>query len=316
MPASYVHQSVARTAAQALFPQPPELSALLAGAEGPDPLFFSFVGAPGTPFAPKLGSLMHTQKTDDFLLALCDASRGSALTRAYCCGFFTHYATDTTFHPFVYAHALDERGAYSGTAHCTLEHQLETLHYRRQGHASGLPEQMAGFAALDGSQKNEIARALAQAIAKVFPASALSAARVRRSFDDAVALCRALRSEGGTKYRVLGAALSPFKLDAPLHAHMMPVEPPRADIANDAHAPWASIWAPDQPHTEGFAELYDMAAARAQALCQSALGYMQGRVSYASLRALHGALSYDSGLPWQTTCAAGQAPGVRRAENA
>ena len=43
---------------------------------------------------------------------------------------------------------------------------------------------------------------------------------------------------------------------------------------------------------------------------QSANGFMLGRVSYASLRSLHGGYSYDSGLPWQTTCAASQAPGV------
>ena len=106
MPASYVHQSVAAHAADALslFTSDAERSALLAGAEGPDPMFFCF--RPGKPFAPVVASLLHTQKTDDFLLALCDACAGDALLRAYCCGFFTHYATDTTFHPFVYAHSL------------------------------------------------------------------------------------------------------------------------------------------------------------------------------------------------------------------
>ena len=41
-------------------------------------------------------------------------------------------------------------------------------------------------------------------------------------------------------------------------------------------------------------------------------GYMQGSVSYATLRALHGGNSYASGLPWQTTCAASNAPGVKK----
>ena len=161
MPASYVHQSVAAHAADALslFTSDAERSALLAGAEGPDPMFFCF--RPGKPFAPVVASLLHTQKTDDFLLALCDACAGDALLRAYCCGFFTHYATDTTFHPFVYAHSLTAAGKYSGNAHCTLEHQLETLHYRREGHATGLPVQMGGFAALDAAQRKKIAAARA-----------------------------------------------------------------------------------------------------------------------------------------------------------
>lgn len=237
MPASYVHQSVAAHAADALSLQDSaaERSALLAGAEGPDPMFFCF--RPGKPFAPLVGSLLHTQKTDDFLLALCEACAGDALLRAYCCGFFTHYATDTTFHPFVYAHSLTAEGRYSGNTHCTLEHQLETLHYRREGHATGLPVQMGGFAALDDAQRKKIAAALSVALSRVFPDSALSPRRLETCFSDAVSLCRLLRSEDGRRFRTWGSVLSPFKLDATLHAHMMPAEPPTEDIANDAACP-------------------------------------------------------------------------------
>ena len=39
---------------------------------------------------------------------------------------------------------------------------------------------------------------------------------------------------------------------------------------------------------------------------------MRGSTSYATLRALHGGFSYDSGLPWLTTCAAKDAPGTLR----
>lgn len=314
MPASYVHQCVAASACDALsiFSGEPLRSAVLAGAEGPDPMFFSLLPLPGGPLAPKIASILHTQQTDDFLLALCDACAGSELLRAYCCGFFTHYATDTTFHPFVYAHSLTAEGFYSGNEHCLLEHQLETLHYRRQGHADGLPVQMAGFAALSSGDKDAIAKALTAAIARVYPQNALSFSRVRRSFDDAVSLCRALRSESGRKYRTLGAVLSPLGLDHALHAHMMPLTPPDADIANDAHAPWASIWTPELTRNDSFDDLFGASVSRAQALVQSANGYMLGRVSYASLRSLHGGFSYDSGLPWLTTCPPKDAPGVRK----
>lgn len=314
MPASYVHQCVAQQASQtlSLYSSGALQSAVLAGAEGPDPMFFSFMPAPGSPPPPKVASILHTQKTDEFLLALADACAGSELLRAYCCGFFTHYATDTTFHPFVYAHSLTTSGAYSSTEHCLLEHQFETLHYRRQGHASGLPVQMAGFEQLTAAQKDEIAAALAQAVCRIFPQSAMPVSRVRKCFDDAVSLCRLLRSESGKKYNVLGAVLSPLKLERALHAHMMPLEPPNADIANDAHAPWASIWTPDEERRDSFDDLFLAAVRRAAELCQAAEGYMLGRVSPASLRSLHGGYSYDSGLPWQTTCAPQQAPGVRK----
>lgn len=314
MPASYVHQCVALDACDALsrFSSPALRSAVLAGSEGPDPFFFSVIPTPGAPLVPRLGSILHTQKTDDFLLALADACAGSELTRAYCCGFFSHYGTDTTFHPFVYAHSLTADGSYSSTLHCTLEHQLETLLYRRQGHAAGLPVQMAGFAQLRGGEKDEIARALCAAIDRVFPGESIGVLRVRRSFEDAVNLCRLLRSESGKKFRALGTLLRPMKLDAPLHAHMMPAEPPDADIANDAHRAWASIWSPDQVRRDSFDDLYAAALRRGRSLIAAADDYMTGKASYASLRALHGGFSYDSGLPWQTTCAPKNAPGAAK----
>lgn len=312
MPASYVHQSVAAQicGALSLFSSPTLRSAALAGSEGPDPLFFSVIPTPGAPLVPKVGSLLHTRKTDDFLLALADECAESELTRAYCCGFFTHYGTDTTFHPFVYAHSLTDDGSYSSTAHCTLEHQLETLHYRRQGHTKGLPMQMAGFAGLKGHEKDEIARALTRAIERVFPGEGLTVFRVRRSFDDALNLCNLLRSERGVKFRMLGGMLRPLHLDASLHAHMMPAEPPQHDIMNDARKPWASIWLPDDIRNDSFDDLYAKAVVRGKSLVSAANDYMLGKASFATLRALHGGLSYDSGLPWQTTCAPGKAPGV------
>ncbi len=316
MPASYVHQCVAQEACArlSLYGEEPLSLAVRAGAEGPDPLFFSLLPAPGGPPSPKVGSLIHTQRTDEFLLALCDTCKDTELLRAFCCGFLTHYATDTTFHPFVYAHSLTEDGSYSGTEHCLLEHQFETLLYRRQGHEKGLPVQFAGYAALSGTDKDAIAKALAAAIARVFPDDALSVSRVRRSFEDAVGLCRLLRSEDGRKFRALGSALSPVRLDRALHAHMMPPEPPDTDSANDPPAPWAPLWTPDETRNDSFSDLYAAAVARAAQLAAAAQRLMEGTGAYASLRALLGGFSYDSGLPWSGTCRADSAPGTLRAK--
>ena len=303
MPASYVHQCVARDACRALgfFEDEQLRAALLAGSEGPDPFFFSLFSLPGTPSAPKLGSLMHTKKTGDFLLALACACKGSEITRAYCCGFFTHYAADTTFHPFVYAHSRDDAGRYSGTVHCTLEHGLETLFYRRRRHETGVPVQMAGYIRLTKENKDEIARALSAALEAVYPEHRLGLARVRRSFDDAVNLCNLLRSPGGKKYRAFGAVASVAGLDKALHAHMMPATPPMTDIANDAHAVWSSPWEPESKRTESVSDLYAAAVERAKALIPAAQAFMSGTLDERALREAAGDNSFDSGLPWQAT---------------
>lgn len=114
---------------------------------------------------------------------------------------------------------------------------------------------MAGFAGLSEAERKPITAALSAALVQVFPAYALTPARIEKSFSDAVSLCRALRSEDGRRYRRVGM-LSPLHLDTPVHAHMMPVEPPDTDIANDAHEPWASIWTPDQVRRDSFDDLF------------------------------------------------------------
>lgn len=303
MPASYVHQCIAGDACArlGLSLSDQAAAALCAGSEGPDPFFFSLLPSPGNPSAPKLGSLVHTQRTDDFLLALARACAHSEITRAYCCGFFSHYAADTTFHPFVYAHSAAQDGRYSGTVHCTLEHALETLHFRRRGHPTGLPVQMSGFINLSAENKDAIARALSLALEEVFPEHRLGYARVRRSFDDAANLCTLLRSPSGRRYRALGALAGVFGLDKALHAHMMPAEPPKEDVANDTHAAWASPWEPQRLRRESFAQLYDAAIARAGELIPAALAFMESKNSEEALRALTGANSYDSGLDWHKT---------------
>ena len=310
MPASYVHQCVAHSACDALslYTHPRLRNAVLAGSEGPDPLFFSLL----LPTVPRIASMIHTSRTDDFLIALADACAASDMTRAYCCGFFTHYAADTVIHPYIYARSLTPQGTYSVHMHCTLEQQIETLFFRRQGHAAGLPVQMAGIAALSSADRGEIARALTAAIRKVFPDNAPAYRHIRASLDNCVHISSLLRSERGIWYRVLAAMLHPLRMDVLVHAHMMPIQPPAHDIMNDAHNSWTSLWTPILQRQESFDDLYAAAVQRTTALVSAANGYMLGHTSYAALRTLHGGFSYHSGLPWQTSCAAKDAPGAAR----
>ncbi|MBP3428167.1 MAG: zinc dependent phospholipase C family protein [Clostridia bacterium] len=315
MPASYVHQSIAADACRRLgvYSAAPLSCAVRAGAEGPDPLFFSFTSAitsPGLRFLPRLAAMIHTQRTDEFLLSLMDACRGDALLEAYCCGFLSHYAADTVCHPFIYAHSLTARGRYSSTMHSALEHALDTLLYRRRGHAQGLPEQMAGLASLPPSAKDSAARAITHAAHRTFPGAAPQETAIRRSLDQSVSLTRLLRP--GESRRVAAAAHLPFGAGRALRAHMLPPEPPPCDVANDARAPWASIWTPQEKRTESFFDLVEAAISRSCDLIEAAQQYFSGACAYAGMRAMLGGLSYASGLPWCGSSPASGAPGTRR----
>ncbi|MFR5785922.1 MAG: hypothetical protein ACLUHE_01475 [Christensenellales bacterium] len=64
---------------------------------------------------------------------------------------------------------------------------------------------------------------------------------------------------------------------------MMPAEPPTEDIANDAHAPWASIWTPDEIRHDSFGDLFAASVTPApEALMTAADALMLGRGSYAA----------------------------------
>ena len=209
MPASYVHQSVAAHAADALSLQDSaaERSALLAGAEGPDPMFFCF--RPGKPFAPLVGSLLHTQKTDDFLLALCEACAGDALLRSYCCGFFYALCHGYDLSPVCLCAFPDGRGPVF---------RQHALHAGTPAGDPALPPRRPrdGAACSDGrfrragrrTAQKDCRRAF-RALSRVFPDSALSPRRLETCFSDAVSLCRLLRSEDGRRFRTWGSVLSP-----------------------------------------------------------------------------------------------------------
>ncbi|MBP3655884.1 MAG: zinc dependent phospholipase C family protein [Clostridia bacterium] len=304
MPASYTHQHIADEASSRLrlYQSNSLRHAVLAGAEGPDPLFFSMLHPAGAVSAVRMARMIHTQNTDVFLLALMDACRADPLLRAYCCGFLAHYAADTLCHPFIYAHSLTASGAYSSIAHSRLEQQLDLLIFCQSGYSGEMPMPMAGFRFLNEQEQAVIACAVSEAVRITFPQHALSTARIRRCFDDAVRISHLLR---------LGKARSPLRALSGLHSRIL-LHRASADAANERHLPWRSLWEPDIVRTESFAELVDASIERAAALMVTAQDYFSGRISCEDMRTQLGDLSYSSGLPWADTCPAYAAPGVRR----
>ncbi|MBR1709060.1 MAG: zinc dependent phospholipase C family protein [Clostridia bacterium] len=310
MPASYVHQSIALAALKKLGDSltVAEQSAWLSGCEGPDPFFFSFFRPGRANYLPFIGTRLHRTCTDTFLLTLCTGANTPVL-RAYCYGFLSHYAADTVFHPYIHGHSLTKEGAYSSNLHGILEHQYEIIRFR-EDNGEGYPVQMAGIAALTDADKRQIAAHLTACIHAVFPEFVLSESKMVRTFNDSVLVCRLLRSEDGKKYSTLGRF--PLNLDKIAHAHMVPCEPPDFDITNQAHAPWFSIFEPERERHESLDDLYETAVRQSCLYIEAARCLHAGELSGESFMKILGGLSYDSGLPWETTPPPHLAPGCRQ----
>ncbi len=308
MPASYVHESLATDALAAAIAQQPSLSAthraaFLAGAQGPDPFFFYRMLRPSLhiSFNP-VGEMLHKEHTGAFLLALlAHARQAGQVATSYALGFLTHYAGDTSLHPFVYAHSFDANGRYCTNVHCGLEAAADTWLYRHQGH-TGIPRHMVGVAALNKAERFEIARAVVPAVAEVFPEQPIDTAFVLRSFSESVTICRLLYSPTGLKYRVFSMIATWLGKPGLVEAHAIPRRLPAHDFLNLTHQPWRSPFAPDAPvRCDSIPDLIDQATDRATALLVAASRRADGALSDEALAALIGDASYDSALAWGTS---------------
>ena len=319
MPASYLHQSVALEALAQFGEEPVKdfnEAAYTAGSEGPDPLFFTLVSPKGVVKPPEVGHLIHKQKTGEFLIRLARLAKGDEVAMSYVLGFFTHYATDTVFHPFIYSRSFMPDGHVDGNMHCKYEHVLDVYVYRKQGNLSGLPVQMKGFRNLTGYGRKDVAELLYQAVRDVFPEKILTLKQVRNSFKHAMFLCGLLAREGVKKRSLILDFFKKTPVWPAGDAHLMPDDtlenltqpgPYSASIyswpnvTNEERLPWHSYWEPDIARDDTVDELLDKARDRARLFLAAGRDYFMGDISESELTGILGSMSYDSGLPWEKT---------------
>ena len=130
MPASYTHFLVAREGLK-------RLSKSLQNIATQHPALYYF-GAQGADFCffqptiyrkeQNLGSFLHRDGGFSAFETLLDFSRWEERALAYALGYVTHYATDSTFHPYVYATA-----GTSTLRHTRLEHVLDVRFKKEYG---------------------------------------------------------------------------------------------------------------------------------------------------------------------------------------
>lgn len=303
MPASYVHELVAQRAWDDFSEHNQtaslHLPALLAGAQGPDPFFFYHVlnrkeNAPQHQWANRL----HTEQTDAFLCNLCEAMRhGDALARSFTLGFLTHYATDSTVHPFVYAHSFDCAGRYRSNLHGDLEAEMDTWFFRGEG-GKHTPRQMTGYAALTDGERVRIAQPFLRAIAKTFGTSP-SQEEVLVSFRDCVRYPRLLYSPHGVKRSFLSLLARGVGLPGYIEAHTPPARLPKQDFLNLSRMGWTSPWVPDTLRHESLPELLDAARQRSVQYLEAAFSLWHGEISAEAFQRKLGGLGYDSGIAWE-----------------
>lgn len=296
MPSGYLHALCARRACALSGVTPSQADVMTLGAQGPDPLFTLGLfplrpsSKPG-----KLGGLLHEYRTGAFLQALCRrAKEGSEVQRDFALGFLTHYALDSTVHPYVYAHSRQADGSYSSSVHMRLEKHWDALYYRREGHR-GTPVIMPGPKETKPLWP-EIARLLSGAINDVFPEQDIDDAKIMEALSGTAYINRLTHSPSGIKYGLVWLAERLLGKPGMATSQMTPRFPSKKDITNEAHRPWRSPFDPDVERTEGLEALYERGTNRAAELLAAGHGCFTGAVGEEELARVIGNFGYDSGM--------------------
>lgn len=295
MPSGYLHLHCAVESARRMELVITQKEAYLLGAQCPDPLFTLGIYPLRLSSKPKpYGKMLHTMRTGRFLMMLCQlAATRSEVEKAFTMGYLTHYALDSTVHPYVYAHSLDANGVYSSALHTRLEKSWDALYYSRTGR-KGVPVSQPGLSESKACWE-AVGALLSEAITKVYPENPLSDAEILRALSGAEKTNRLTYSPRGVIYCLVYVFERLLRKPFLLTSLFTPRKPPHEDIENNEHRPWAPLKTPDLVRNEGLTELFEAAVGRAGQLLQASLAFYSGAMGADSFATIIGNAGYDTG---------------------
>lgn len=299
MPEGYTHVRTAQHAAQLAGYTPASPQAFATGANGPDILFVYQLWKPKarrTPDLPTLGNIMHRDKTGAFVLDLVQNAATPA-QKDYALGFLTHYAADSTVHPYVYACMAQGAPYHCHGGHGYFEIALDSWLHRQDWGTPRVDPQHAN-PKLTGAARAESFTLLQASLARVYgcqvPLLAIS---------DAFELMRLVR--------VVTPSRTPLHLRRALFWLAEPLlggrgfitghcSPARLKGLGEKDAvklprPWLDAFS-GREYDEDIPMLLSRAEHTAAAYITAALRYWQGQITLQQLGAVLGSKSYSTGM--------------------
>lgn len=93
------------------------------GLLGPDPyLFYRFYMPPFRNVVNRYSSVMHRERTGEFLAELARRAIDDEDVFSYLAGFLCHYALDSCTHPYI-----NDKAGHKASMHMAIEHRLDVL---------------------------------------------------------------------------------------------------------------------------------------------------------------------------------------------
>ncbi len=304
MPAAFIHENIAINALKKANKTPEyiinNMEAFELGAQGPDILFFyHMLKFWDKNFKPnELGETMHQKNISQFFKSAFKHAKsyGSAAC-AWIAGFITHYAADTTVHPFVYASTNNADGSQNTTKHLLLETQFDTWYHRKVQNNKGIPRQVSCIKQLNSSQKREIAHTLSNACNEVYPGVTLSYDDAYSCFADMKNVTNFLYSPHKIKYAAFRLLEKIVGKPNIIIRHAPAQSLPNNDFLNLGKNVWINPWDESIKSDMSFPKLFDAAVEKAAHYLNTVFELMDDKITIDEALCVLGNNSYSSGLP-------------------
>ncbi len=304
MPAAFIHENIALSALKKINKVPKYIKANMdafeLGAQGPDLFFFYHIlKFWDKNFEPnKLGETMHHSKTSNFFKsALNHAKKHGEAARAWLAGFATHYAADSTVHPYVYATTNNEDNTPNTTKHLLLETQFDTWYHRNVLKRQRIPRQAKCVNHLTDDQKRQIALTLSESCVDVFPETPLKYSEVYSCFNDMKNVINTLYSPYKVKHFIFSTIEKLVGKQNVIIRHAPAQKLPSYDFMNFKKDVWVNPWDTSIKSDKSFPELFDIAIEKSRVYLAAVIEYFEEDISFDKVIEILGNNSYSSGLP-------------------
>jgi hypothetical protein len=313
MPDMLAHHEVAEAARGRLGEGPlarllaAERDAFKVGAQGPDFLFYAGVW-PGRRSRADLAGLAHRHKTGELIGALLGYAAAApphvrAPVAAFACGYAAHLCLDAGAHPWIQywtgdVERVDDPSltAAARRRHGVFEASIDvTLSRRRSPDRDWVRRQR--LLVMSAAQADAVTHAWEHVEREVY-GETFTAAEGRAAFRDMAFIYGAMsdrRSAFSRTVLALGPLVDP---DGTNRVIIYPREPhPTAAALLAGRRTWYNPWAPDAPRDDTFADIMDMAGARASAIMQDVERALFDGASTAAVVAAVADCNMLTGLP-------------------
>lgn len=303
MPAAYIHEKIAKKAISNIKNLPESFinnfDVFEFGAQGPDLLFYHRMLHPleKNRRPNVLGERIHMERVGEFLTTLLKyAKENNGAECAWVIGFVSHYATDSTIHPFVYSTTNNEDGTNNTTRHLVLESQFDTWYYRKEGNI-GVPRQAQCIKRLTHNQKDDIAKILTHASKKVFPEYMLDYYQAYSTINDMGKIIKILYSARNKKHYLFtmleNMIFHPKIVTRYTAAHRLPKD----DFLNLEKSIWYNPWDKEKNEFDyNFMELFDIATKLSEKYIKAVLAYLYDNTTIEDTMKILGNNDFNSGL--------------------